>query len=279
MRNLIAFLKRFQIFLVFAILQALALSLYFSFFSYPRSQYMTTAAGINAKTWETRNKITRQFSLNETNISLQKSNAELMEKMPESFMKMDGNFVKIDDTLYAQQYEYLPAEVINSTVENRNNYFTIKVGSKHGVYKGLGVISDKGVVGVIHRCSDHYSLVKSVLTKDINISVSVEGMGLHGLLKWDGVDPRRGSVTGISNDLQIKKWSRIITREGTGIFPKGIPVGKVEQLKAVEGEAFWDVSILFTENYRKLQRVYVVKNVFSEEQAGLEALTPKDDLK
>ena len=276
MRNLIAFLKRFQIFLVFAILQVVALSLYFSFFFYPRSQYLTTASTVNAKIWEARNSVTKQLNLNHTNQELQKSNASLMERLPRSFIRLDNSTVKIDDTVYRQQYEYIPADVINSTVEKRNNYFTIKAGTIHGVERGLGVISDNGVVGVVHRCSEHYSIVKSVLTENINISVVVDGMGLYGLLKWDGVDPRRGSVSGISNDLEIKKWTKIITREGTGIFPKGIMVGKVEKLKSVEGEAFWDVSILFSEDYRKLQKVYVVKNILSEEQQKLEQLIPKD---
>lgn len=279
MRNLIAFLKRFQIFLVFAILQVIALYFYFSFFYYPRSIYLSTASSANAKIWEAKNAVTKQFNLSNTNTELQKNNAKLMEQIPSSYFRIDDQTVKIEDTLYRQKFEYIIGEVINSTVEKRNNYFTINVGEKHGVERGLGVISDKGVVGVIHRTSEHYSIVKSVLTENINISVVIESIGLYGLLKWDGVDERRGSIAGISNDLQIKKWSKVITREGTGIFPKGIMVGKVETLKNVEGEAFWDVSILFSEDYRKLQRIYVVKNIFAEEQAKIESLIPEDKVK
>lgn len=276
MRNLFAFLKRFQIFLVFAVLQVIALSLYFSFFFYPRSQYFTTSSNVVAKIWEVRNSIVGQLNLRHSNDELQKNNAELMEKLPDSYIRIDNNTVKVNDTVFKQKYEYIPAEIINSTVENRNNYFTINVGTLHGAERGLGVISDNGVVGVIHRCSEHYSIVKSVLSENINISVFIEKIGLYGLLKWDGVDPRRGSITGISNDLKIKKWSRVVTREGTGLFPKGILVGKVEKLKKVEGEAFWDVSILFSEDYRKLQKVYIVKNLLSEEQQKIEALIPQD---
>ncbi len=260
-------------------MQVISLSLYFSFYYYPRAQYLTTASAVGGKIWEVQYSITKHFNLNHTNEELQKSNALLMEQLPQSFVKIDNQTIKIEDTLYQQQYEYIPAELINSSVNNRNNYFTIKAGKIHGVERGLGVVSDNGVVGVIHQVSDHYSIVKSVLTENINISVIVESVGLYGLLKWDGVDARRGSIAGISNDQQIKKWSRVVTREGTGIFPKGLLVGKVEKLKQVEGEAFWDVSILFSEDYRKLQRVYVVKNLLSEEQKKIESLIPKDEEK
>lgn len=279
MRNLIAFLKRFQIFLVFAILQVVALYFYFSFYYYPRSVYLSTAATTNAKVWEVKHAVSKQFNLSNTNTELQKNNAALMEQIPANYFRIDDQTIKVDDTIYRQKFEYIIGEVINSTVEKRNNYFTINVGEKHGVERGLGVISDKGVVGVIHRTSEHYSIVKSVLTENINISVVIENIGLYGLLKWDGIDERRGSIAGISNDLQIKKWSKVVTREGTGIFPKGIMVGKVETLKNVEGEAFWDVSILFSEDYRKLQRIYVVKNIFADEQAKIESLIPEDPKK
>jgi rod shape-determining protein MreC len=48
MRNLIAFFKRFRIFLYFALLQGIALSTYFTYLSYPRSQYLTTASAVAA---------------------------------------------------------------------------------------------------------------------------------------------------------------------------------------------------------------------------------------
>jgi rod shape-determining protein MreC len=141
----------------------------------------------------------------------------------------------------------------------------------------MGVFSDKGVVGIIHNVSDHFSVVKSVLTEEINIDVMIEPIGLFGLLKWNGEDARRGSISGISNDMKIKKWSKVVTRGGSGIFPRGIMVGKIEKLNPVEGKPLWDVVIRFSENYNSLQRVYVIKNLMQEEQEELESTIPPDD--
>ncbi len=93
----------------------------------------------------------------------------------------------------------------------------------------MGVFCHEGVVGVIHYASKHYSLVKTVLTEDINIDVNIhtKKSDLPGFIKWDGQNARYGTLTGINNDLRIKKWSKVVTRGGSGIFPKGIPVGKV----------------------------------------------------
>jgi rod shape-determining protein MreC len=115
-----------------------------------------------------------------------------------------------------------------------------------------------------------------VLTENIIIDVMIEPIGLFGLLKWDGRDPRRGSITGISNDLKIKKWSKVVTRGGSGIFPRGLMVGHIEKLNPVEGKPLWDVVMRYSEDYRSLQRVYVIKNLMQAEQDTLEANIPED---
>lgn len=277
MRNLIAFFRRFRVFLVFVILQVAALSTYFSFLQFPRSQYLTSASKISGTILSTRNDITKHFNLSKNNDALQKENISLRERLPQSYQKMQNGRVKINDTLYHQQYEYIPAEVINSTVGRRNNYFTLNIGSGQGVERGDGVFSDKGIVGVVHATSEHFSVVKSALTEDFNIDVMIEPIGLFGLLKWDGRDVRYGSITGISNDLKVKKWSKVVTRGSSGIFPRGLMVGHVQRIKSVEGKPLWDVMIRYSEDYRTIQRVYVIKNLFQEEQKEIENRIPIEE--
>jgi rod shape-determining protein MreC len=276
MRNLIAFFRRFRVFLVFIALQIIALSTYFTFLEFPRSQYLTSASYVSGSVLEVRNDITKHFNLSYNNDMLQRENTWLRQHQPASFQKLQGHTFKIDDTLFHQQYLFIPATVINSTVTKRNNYFTLNIGYRQGIKRGMGVFSEKGIVGIIHNTSEHFSVVKSVLTENINIDVMIEPIGLFGLLKWDGADPRRGSITGISNDLKIKRWSKVVTRGGSGIFPRGLNVGHIEKLRPVEGKPLWDVVMRYTEDYRTLQRVYVIKNLMQAEQDSLEAAIPED---
>jgi rod shape-determining protein MreC len=277
MRNFLAFFRRFRVFLFFALLQLIALSIYVRYLSFPKNQYLTTASAVTGKVLEVENNVTKHFNLSKNNSALQIENIKLRTKIPQSLYQVGRNLYKIKDTVYEQHYEYIPATVINSSVTRRNNYFTINAGSKQGIKREMGVFSDKGVVGVIHNVSEHYAVVKTVLTKDINIDVTIEPIGLFGFLKWDGHDPQKGSVTGISNDLKIKRWSRVVTKGGSGIFPKGMPVGKVCETKPVEGEPLWDVVVKFSENFRTLQQVYVIKNLLIDEQKALERQIPPDE--
>ena len=276
MRNFLAFLQRFRVLLFFAFLQGLALTLYFTFLQFPRVQYLTTASAVTGSILEVRNDVTKHFNLSKNNQDLQKENIALRDSIPSSFIRLENGLVQIDDTLHRQQYSYVPATVINSTHHKRNNYFTLNIGSEQGIKRGMGVFSEKGVVGVIHNVSKHYAVVKSCLTENINIDIVIEKSGQFGLLKWNGKDPKRGTMWGVSNDTKVDKWSRVVTRGGGGIFPRGISVGKVEKTEAVEGKPLWDVTILYSEDYRSLQRVYIVKHLLKKELEDLQELIPQE---
>ncbi len=276
MHNLRAFFRRFRVFLLFVLLQVFALSNYFSSLNFPRSQYLTTASAVAGSFLSLEYEFTKHWNLSLNNENLQKENIHLRKKNPNTFIRLSNGIVKIDDTLFKQQYDYIPAVIINSTFDKRNNYFTLNIGSAKGVKRGDGVFSDKGIVGVIHNTSANYAVVKSVLTSDINLDVMIENSGAFGLLKWNGRNARIGSIDGISNDIKIKKWSKVVTRGGSGIFPRGIMVGRILKLGTVEGKPLWDVSLVYSEDYRKIQNVYIVKNLFQEEQIKLEKSIPED---
>jgi rod shape-determining protein MreC len=276
MRNLIAFLKRFQIFLIFAALQGIALYSYFSNVFYPKTQLLSSVSVVNGEILSVKNDITKHFALEYNNKMLQRENIALRERLPLSYMQVQRETYSINDTLFDQQYAYIPATVINSTHDKRNNFFTLNVGWRQGIKRDMGVFSEKGILGVIYNVSEHYSLVKTVLTENINIDVMIESSGAFGLLKWDGKNARVGQISGISNDMRVKKWSKVVTRGGSGIFPRGLPVGKIKSIGTVEGKPLWDLAVLYSEDYRKVRNVYVIKNLLRKEQEKLEATIPDD---
>ena len=48
-------------------------------------------------------------------------------------------------------------------------------------------------------------------------------------------------------------------------------------INPIEGEPLWDVVVKFSENFRTIQRVYVVKNLMIEEQKNIENQIPEDE--
>ncbi|PHR31666.1 MAG: hypothetical protein COA38_07615 [Fluviicola sp.] len=282
MRNFLAFIRRFRVLLFFALLQGFALTVYFTFSSFPRTQYLTTASSVSGAVMDMRNDVTKHFALSGSNKKLQAENRWLREQLLANRMALKApvgmDSVVLEKEDFIQRFEYIPGGIISSSFSRRNNYFTLNIGSKQGVKHGMGVISDKGVVGVIHNVSEYFSVVKSCLTENINVDIMINDSGESGFLKWNGTDPRRGNMIGVSNDRSIKKWAKIVTGGKSGIFPRGIPVGMVEKTLPVEGLPIWDVTVLFAENYRTVQYVYVIKNILKTEQELLEESIPDDPI-
>jgi rod shape-determining protein MreC len=113
-----------------------------------------------------------------------------------------------------------------------------------------------------------------VLSQDINTDVSIGNKGIHGILKWGGKHAKFGTITGVSNDLVVKKWSKVKTLGASGIFPKGIVIGSVYKIKRVENQALWDITIKYSEDYRSLQVAYIVNALFLKETQALERSIP-----
>jgi len=233
--------------------------------SAPRSSYFTTASYITGNLFEIRHSITQHFLLENNNKALQKENIDLRKSSSLFLYSKKTQQSRVEDSSFAQQYEYTPGLIINSTTTKRNNFFTLNIGELHGIKKGMGVFSSKGVVGIVHNTSEHFSVVKSVLTKNINIDVLLTEVGASGMLKWSGQNSNIGYVSGISNDISIPLGSKVVTSGGSGIFPRGIEVGLVKQTRTVEGEASWQIDIEFSQKYGALENIYVVRNLFLDE--------------
>jgi rod shape-determining protein MreC len=274
MQTFIAFFKRFSIFFFFVLLQIIALPTYLQYSSFPKSQFLTSASSISGNMYSWKAKLLGYFSLEESNKLLKAENAMLRKKISGDLYQVNRNTYKIVDTSFEQQYEYISARIINSTVTKRNNYFTLDCGSLQGVVRGMGVFSPNGIIGIVHNTSSHYSVVKSLLTQNINIDVEIEGAGLFGFLKWNGKSPLKGTITGVSNDAKIKKGARVVTRETLGLFPRGLIVGYVESFSVLEGKPLWDITIKFNENYSRVKEVYVIKNLLLPERKILEQKVP-----
>ena len=217
-----------------------------------------------------KHEVTKYLTLSEANERLQEEIIALREEMPESYLSIDAKTKLINDTLYEQAYRYIPATVINSSHQHKNNYFTINAGRLKGIAPKMGVVSSEGVVGIVYDVSDHFSVVKSILTENINFSAYIEGSKAFGIIKYLENDPRRVSLTGISNDIQVKRGAIVKTRGSSGYFPTGLTIGKVDVLESVEGKPLWDIKIRLSQDMRKVYHVFVIENILGEELERLQ---------
>ena len=272
MRNLILLIKQFHSFFIFLLLELVCLIIVFKNNNYQQSSYINSSRSVSGTFYSQKAKLTGFINLTEVNDSLMKENAALRKELG---ITMDVNPLKdstfskqihVDSSLQTAHYTYIPAKVLNNTIDQTINYITLNAGSKQGIKKNMAVISANGIVGRISHVSENYSVALSFLSDRFNVSSMVSD-GTVGKLSWDGKDPDYGILSGIPQSVKLKPRDSVFT-SGFGNFPEKILVGKAAQV--LNGTSY---KIYLSTNFRKLHFVYVIAEEIDLERKKIEDST------
>lgn len=271
MRNLLIFITKYNAFFLFLIFEISSLIIYVKYNTFQKATFINSANKVTGNLYAQVSEFNSYLSLKEVNDSLARENALLKNQLKSSFYLDTFSKHKVVDTTYKQQYEYVAAKVISNSVNLRNNFITINIGSSTGIEKGMGVICSSGVVGKVLFVGQHYSIVQSLLHKETIISAMLADSKDHGSFRWsDNLDPHTGLLYDVSNNAQPKLGELVVTSD-LSLFPAGIPIGKISNLHAKSGGFFLNLDVKLAVDFNKLQYVEVVINKFAKEQLGLEA--------
>jgi rod shape-determining protein MreC len=265
MRNLAVFLVRHYFFLLFLLLESLSLYFLVQRNYYAHSSAVSSANWFTGSIYQAKTDFTQYLDLKEQNKLLAARLADSLSHQNSSFLLYTSKTTAVSDTFYKQRYEYLTAEVIDNTVERRNNLIILNRGKLQGVETDMGVVGPQGVVGVVLQVSDNFCVVMSVLHKDTKISASLKKDESFGQLSWEGVDYRHAKLTDLQNYSKITVGDTIMCSGLGEVFPKGEMVGTVSSFTMKSGEKTYTADILLATDFRKLHHVFIVKNLMKTE--------------
>lgn len=273
MRNLIRFLTKNSFVFLFLFLELIALLLLVNNNNYQNSKFFNSSNFLIGNLYSTINNVNDYFNLKEVNAQLAEQNARLKNKSIGSFTKVFGSSVEINDTLYHQKYKYTSARVINNSTNRRMNYVTLDKGGVNGIKPGMGVISANGVIGIVKNVSDNFCSVMSVLHEKNKVSAKIKNSEYFGSLVWQIGNYKEAELSDIPNHVKLNKGDTVITSGYSAVYPEGVIVGTIKEFDLIEGKNFYDITIQFTEDYKKLSHVFIVKNKLKEEQKKLEKIS------
>lgn len=278
MRNLIIFIRRYFNFFIFLILGIFCLSLFLRRNNFQRTAYVNSANAVSGYLFHKYNTVQYYFHLKEVNDSLVRQNAQLLNQVNSDFFAPDTQTVSRIDSTTKKQYDYYPAQVVNNSVNEPANYLTLYRGREEGIEKGMGVIGPQGVVGIVRAVSPHYSVVMSLLNKDMRISAKLTSTGNFGSVRWDiaHANPLFGTLLDIPKNVPLHRGDSVITSGYSAIFPPGLLIGYVEGVRESPSSNFHIIKIRFATHFRNLQYVYIIKNNNAEEQKKVEATIPNE---
>ena len=277
MRNLLIFITKYNAFFLFLIFEVWAIVIYVKYNSFQKATFLNSAGQVTGSVYSKMNELHGYLSLRDANVRLARENTMLRNNLKSSFYIDTLAKRKVTDTVYKQQYEYITARVINNSVNHRNNYITINRGANDGIGKGMGVISNEGVVGTVISVSAHFAVIQSLLHKDTRLSAMLADNNAIGSLIWgDDLNPRKALLVDVNNNIKPHIGEKVVT-SGYSLFPTGILFGRISNPHAKTGGFFLNMEIDLSVDFSELRYVNVVVNKFATEQAVLEAQEKKDE--
>ena len=193
--------------------------------------------------------VERIDSLNAENIELRKELKAMKEEL------------KIEHTL--SDYEYLNATVISRNIAHWYNIITIDKGSYNGIKVDMVVVNSSGLIGRVVSTTTFTSDVRLITSNDtvnkISITISDGNKSVNGLIKNYNYNTNCLEVEGISNTEKINENAYVYTSGLGGIFPSGILIGKVKNIKTDEYDLAKMIDVEPSANLNNINYVAVLK--------------------
>lgn len=264
-------------FFVWLALAITSIALLFKSNPYHRSVWFGSANAIVGSVYDFQSNVTGYFGLRDINEDLLARNGQLEEEnlrlRQELQLYKDQMSMEQD---VEQQYSYTIAHVVGNSINLVENYITLDKGSLDGIKQDLGVADQNGVVGLVAKVSDHYSLVLSVLNPKLRLSVMLKNTASNGSLVWDGKDPRYAMFEDLPRNVHFEVGDTIVTTGYTSSFPKDVPVGRVAEWYD-RGGSFLSIKIELFADFNRLNDVHVIFNNKLDERNRLQGVELTDN--
>lgn len=125
--------------------------------------------------------------------------------------------------------KFLTARIIAEEGDAFSHSVIVYTGAHKGVKKGQVALGERGVIGRVDKVGNLYS--KVILITDINskIPVVVERTRVRGILSGDNTTVPKLVFLPLSAEVNV--GDRIVTSGVAGVFPAGLPIGRISSVE------------------------------------------------
>jgi len=163
------------------------------------------------------------------NLSIQAQENELIKaenKLLRNILKIQKDFGIIGKN----------AEIILPEVKNGYSIITINKGLGNNIKNGAPVINHKGLVGQIINTSENYSEIRPITSKTYAVPAIMNNGKENVILYGNGNGELEIPLFPASSSIQIN--DTFITSGIDDIYPKGINIGRVTEIKPTKSPKF-----------------------------------------
>lgn len=268
MLRILQFLYSLRSFLLFVLLEVVAIWLLVANNSPQGAAFFNSSNAVVGSVLETRSDIADFFSLAQANEALVVENARLLEQLKILSSDPDSTAINLDSAL-ATNYEFIGARVISNSLRYAQNHLTINKGRNQGVKPGMGIFNESGVVGRVKSVSNNYAVGISLLNTGLLVSSKIKTNEVFGSINWDGKDSKKAKMLYVPRHVKAEAGDTVVTSGFNAVFPKGIKIGVISAVSQSQDPNYLDIDIELTTDFSKISYVYLVENNQIEELDSL----------
>jgi len=179
-----------------------------------------------------------------------------LEKLKEARIQND-RLRTLLDLREGMRISSVAANVIGNNTAGTSHTILVDRGSEVGVTPNMAVISAQGVVGRVWTVTRGVSKVQLITDAAAGTAVLVQRTRVHGVMLGRG--EQMCALEYIATLDDVKAGDLLVTSGLDGIYPKGLPVGKIDQVGPVSG-LMRSIAALPRVEFNRIEEVLILKN-------------------
>ena len=147
------------------------------------------------------------------------------------------------------------AEIIGESIDNIHQMRLINRGSKHGLKRNFSAILREGLVGRVQSVTPFQSNLQLITDFRSRVPALIQRNRIRGLIygTQTGLEMRQ-----INRGSKVKKGDRVITSGLGGLYPKGILIGTIVEVRVQPHELFQTASIETAVDLSRMEEVFII---------------------
>ncbi|WP_435137091.1 rod shape-determining protein MreC [Formosa sp. A9] len=263
MQQILNFIIRNKAFLLYLLLFSVALLFTIQNHSYHKSKFINSANFVSGGIYDQLNTVDQYFDLKVQNENLVEENARLRNQIEAIETTTDSTF--IDTTNFDGSFLFKPTRIVKNSYSASTNILLIDKGEADSIKQDFGLISPKGVIGIVDKTSDNYATIISILNTKSRISAQLKSTNHFGTLTWDGKSPEFVQLIDIPKIAPVQVGDTIVTSGRSVIFPKGILIGTIEDYKLDAAENNYEISVKLFNDMTNIEHAYIIEHLDAPE--------------
>lgn len=153
---------------------------------------------------------------------------------------------------------YLTADVVGRDASLFLRFVLLNKGALDGVQRGMPVVTDKGLVGLITEVTPNAGKVLLITDASAAVNVRVQESRAEGVVS--GQESGELRLNFISIDVDLKPGDHIVTSGLGGQFPPDILVGTVASVRKRTFDVFQEADVKSGVDFKRLETVLIITN-------------------